>query len=135
MLAGNCEFKLIKLHIHPDASEADSVAGRAAACIDRTASKTGYTFAFSNSFIVWSLARGYSTDFTHYPLALYLVAYSRVQPHKALITADHVPFYAPKWREAQFVLVPFLSVPPQNRVSSKKNLELHIKYCNVVLKN
>ena len=41
----------------------------------------------------------------HYPLAtMLLTAYSRVQPHTALIATDQVPIYTPGWREVQLVL-------------------------------
>ena len=74
------ERQLLIILSHP---EADSIAGRTTAYFDRTAGKTGHTF---DGFIVWSPAKGYSADFTHYPWSLCVVANSRVQPHTALIT-------------------------------------------------
>ena len=71
----------------------------------------------NNGFIVWSLTKSCSTDFTHYPWLLCLVAYGGVQPHTALITMDQVTIYAPGWREAQSVLAPCISVLAQKVAS------------------
>ena len=51
------------------------------------------------------LARGYFVDFTQYPWSSCILAYSRVQPHTALITTDQVPIYTPGWRERGTICV------------------------------